>query len=190
MIKFFMVILLSLTMTGSADEKETAVRNVEGATKGKVITFSERAYFSNTDNFSGKKFGFHDKESFEHDYVNLHHPFSTLSAPFRGRFIAKFKVVEKLAAKHVDEIIKHFKSKNKDLAPVIYFEVKKLNDHNSSVSGEVKIIGYGWLNTEERREKSSNREIIEESYFTDKTFTPLSKDDDQNEKSGSSKSRK
>ena len=176
MIKYFMAILLTLIMTVNADKKNTTVKNIKGATKGKVITFSENAYFSNTDNFGGKKFQFDNKESFKHDYVNLHHPFSTLSSPFRGRFIAKFKLVEKLAAKHIDEIITHFKNKNKNMAPVIYFEVKKLNDNKSNVSGEVKIIGYVWLNTEERREKSSNCEIIKSSYFTNKNFIPLSKE--------------
>ena len=63
------------------------------------------------------------------------------------------------------------------MEPVLYFEIIKLNDHKSNVSGEVRIIGYGWLDTEETREKSSNREIIKESYFTDKTFSLISSSD-------------
>lgn len=187
MIKYLLMILLALTKTAICDEKEARARKIESATKGKTITFSERAYFSNTSDFSGNKFPFNDKESFKHDYVNLHHPFSTLNSHFRGRFIAKFKVMEKVTASHIDEIIRHFKNKEEGMEPVLYFEIIKLNDHKSNVSGEVRIIGYGWLDTEEKREKSSNREIIKEAYFTDKNFTPLSKDDDKKKKGVSPK---
>ena len=177
MIKYLLMILLALTTAAICDEKESRARKIESATKGKTITFSERAYFSNTSDFSGNKFPFNDKESFKHDYVNLHHPFSTLNSHFRGRFIAKFKVIEKVTAKHIDEIIRHFKNKEEGMEPVLYFEIIKLNDRKSNVSGEVRIIGYGWLDTEEKREKSSNREIIKESYFTDKTFSLISSSD-------------
>ena len=76
------MILLALTTTASCDEKKGRSIKIESSTKGKTITFSERAYFSNTSDFSGNKFPFNDKESFKHDYVNLHHPFSTLKLTF------------------------------------------------------------------------------------------------------------
>ena len=77
MIKYLLMILLALTTAAICDEKESRARKIESATKGKTITFSERAYFSNTSDFSGNKFPFNDKESFKYDYVNLHHPFSS-----------------------------------------------------------------------------------------------------------------
>ena len=61
------MILLALTTAAICDENESRARKIETATKGKTITFSERAYFSNTSDFSGKKFPFNDKESFKHN---------------------------------------------------------------------------------------------------------------------------
>ena len=173
MFKYLIIILLTATTTVSSNEKKVTEGNIENPTKEKLITFSERAYFTNTDDFSGNKFSFNEKESFKYDYVNLHHPFSTSSPHFRSRFIAKFKLIEKVSAVHVDEINQHFRSKAKGVKPVIYFEVTELNEPSSKVSGEVKIIGYGWLNAEERRNKLSNTENIKWSYFTEETFTLL-----------------